>query len=266
MIRYALPLTFLLLSGCSTTTSKGYWGAGVSWPNGQRLRNSAIAAVRNPQVWAPLAGAAVFGLTDLDQEVSDWAVKETPLFGENASLVSDRLRTFSTAAYFATAVIAPSDSLASRARGLTVGASTLLIEQGTVGVLKSVTNRTRPNGTSDHGFPSGHTSRATVSATMAAANLDYMGMPGWARASMQTGLYGAAAATGWARVEAEKHYPSDVLMGYAFGQFLARFMYGAFMHSPGKNPEDLPALSFMPIDGGGVLTLIMPLRSMNSRP
>jgi len=38
-----------------------------------------------------------------------------------------------------------------------------------------------------------------------------------------------ALGTGWARVEAQKHYPSDVLAGMALGNFMAAFIYDAFM-------------------------------------
>ncbi len=260
MYRCALPIVILVLTGCSTVTSKGYWGAGFGWPDGQRLRDSAVTAVRSPHVWAPLAGALVLGVSDLDEEISDWAVKKTPLFGDNASQVSDRLRDFTTYAYFATALLAPSDSLANKAKGLGVGIATMAIEQGIVPVLKSATNRERPNGADDFSMPSGHASRSSTNATMAAANLDYMDMPGWARWTMQVGLYGTAAGTGWARVEAEKHYPSDVLVGYAIGQFLARFMYEAFMNSSQEDTAAAPALNYTPLAGGGLITLTVPLR------
>jgi membrane-associated phospholipid phosphatase len=248
-----------MFSACSTVTAKGYWGAGVGWPDGQRLRDSAVAAARSPYTWAPLAGALVLGITDLDQEISEWAVEETPLFGDNAADASDRLKDVTTWSYVLTALAAPSDSLASKAKGFGVGLSTMLIEQGTVKVVKSLSNRERPDGSDDLSFPSGHTSRASSNAAMAAANLDYMKMPGWARVSLQVGVYAAAAGTGWARVEAQKHYPSDVLVGFAVGQFLARFMYGAFMDA-NEPTGSSPSLSYTPLPAGGLITMTVPLR------
>ena len=259
MYRCALPIIFLLLTGCSTVTSKGYWGAGFGWPDGQRLRDSAVIAARSPHTWVPLAGALVLGVTDLDKEISDWAVEETPLFGDNAADASDRLKDITTWSYVVTALVAPSDSLANKAKGLGVGLSTMMIEQGTVKALKSVTNRERPNGSDDKSMPSGHASRASSNAAMAAANLDYIAMPNWARVTMQVGLYGTAAATGWARVEAERHYPSDVLVGYAVGQFLAGFMYEAFLYSSHEGSVAAPALHYTPLAGGGLVTLTVPL-------
>ena len=92
MYRYVLLPLIILLSACSTVTSKGYWGAGVGWPDGQRLRDSAVAAARSPYTWAPLAGALALGITDLDPEISDWAVEAAPLFGDHAAAARDRLK------------------------------------------------------------------------------------------------------------------------------------------------------------------------------
>jgi len=251
----ALLLGVLLASGCTATTERGFWGSSVDWPDGRRLRESALGAVRHPQTWVPLAGAAVIGIGGWDDDISEWAVEETPLFGNDASEVSDRLRTFNAGAWLATAFLTPSDSLESRARGLLVQGAAVTIEHYSVKGLKSLTGRERPNGEDDESLPSGHTSRASVGAALAAANLDYMAMPDWSRTTLQIGLYGSAAATGWARVEAEKHYPTDVLVGYAVGQFIARFMQGAFF-----NNEAAATLSFVPAPGGGHVTVVVPLR------
>jgi len=249
----------ILSTGCAARTDRGYWGSTVSWPDGQRLRESALAAVRNPQTWVPLAGAAVIGLADLDDEISDWAVEESPVFGDNAADASDSLRSLTSAAYWVTALVAPSDSIAAKLKGLSVGAATLVIEEATVNAMKSLSGRERPTGFDDKSFPSGHASRASVSAAMAAGNLEYTAMPGWVRGTLQVGLYGAAAGTGWARVEAGKHYPTDVLVGYAIGQFLARFMHEAFFAGTDENGSQMQALSYRPMPGGGELTVSLRL-------
>jgi membrane-associated phospholipid phosphatase len=252
-----LVLGALLTSACTTTTDRGHWGRGIDWPGGQRLGASALAAARNPHTWVPLAGAAVIGIAGWDDDISDWAVEKTPLFGNDAADVSDTLRTFNTGAWLATAILAPSNSLESRAKGLLVDGAALTIERYSVVGLKSLTDRERPNGSSNKSMPSGHTSRASAGAALAATNLDYIAMPAWARTTMQIGLYGTAAATGWARVEAEKHYPTDVLVGYAIGQFIARFMHEAFFND---QPAEASGVRFEPLPGGGAVTLVMPLR------
>lgn len=80
----------------------------------------------------------------------------------------------------------------------------------TAGVTYSVkmgVNRTRPNG-ADYSFPSGHTSASFSSAA-------YIHQ----RYGFKTGrfAYLAAAFVGWTRIQAYKHYPSDVLAGAALG-------------------------------------------------
>ena len=65
----------------------------------------------------PLAGAVVIGAADLDDNISDWAVREKPLFGNNAADTSDTLLDISTGALVLSAVLAPADSAGDRVRG-----------------------------------------------------------------------------------------------------------------------------------------------------
>jgi len=80
----------------------------------------------------------------------------------------------------------------------------------TFGVCQTVkfsVNRTRPNG-ADRSFPSGHTSASFSSAT-------YIHQ----RYGIKKGriAYFAAAFVGWTRIQANKHYVSDVVAGAALG-------------------------------------------------
>jgi len=79
--------------------------------------------------------------------------------------------------------------------------------------LKYSVNRTRPNG-APYSFPSGHTSASFSSATY--IHLRY----GYKKAVLP---YIAATFVGWSRVEANKHYVSDVLAGAALGAFSSYF-------------------------------------------
>lgn len=258
-IRWQTPLLLAILSaGCANLTEKGYWGASASWPDGQRLVSAAAKAARNPNTWVPAAGALLFGATNLDNKVSDNAIDNAPIFGTHADSASDTLRDISIASYLLTAMVVPSDSLKSRASGLLVGGSTLLADRMLVDGLKTATARERPDGSNNSSFPSGHTSLASVSVNMAVGNLAYVDMPGWARLTSDAALYGTAAATGWARVETGKHYPSDVLAGYAIGSFLARFTYHAFLES-GEVRQPVSIL-VAPLPGGAMVSLNLPLR------
>ena len=137
-----------------------------------------------------------------------------------------------------------------------MGGATLFVDGAVVDGFKRVTDRERPDGSNSRSFPSGHTSFASTSVNMAVGNLAYVDMPHWIRIASNVGLYGTAAATGWARVEAGKHYPSDVLAGYAIGSFLARFAYHAFLESGVAPPV---SVDLTPLPGGGMLSVSVAL-------
>ena len=81
----------------------------------------------------------------------------------------------------------------------------------TTTVLKSTISRYRP-GHGTHSFPSGHSAMAFTGATLMESNLGPVGgIP----------AYGLAAFTAFERVEAGRHFPSDVLAGAAIGTLSA---------------------------------------------
>jgi membrane-associated phospholipid phosphatase len=80
------------------------------------------------------------------------------------------------------------------------GATTL----GTVEILKPLTEKIRPNGTTTTSFPSGH----TASAFWGAAFLNTRYGPWWG-----VPAYGLAALTGYSRIRTDAHFADDVLAG-----------------------------------------------------
>jgi membrane-associated phospholipid phosphatase len=79
--------------------------------------------------------------------------------------------------------------------------------------LKQVVHRTRPDGSNDMSFPSGHTSNAFAWATV--ANRHYgprVGVPAY----LAAGLIGAS------RIRKDKHYLSDVVAGATLGYVVGR--------------------------------------------
>ena len=241
----------VFLAGCSTTTDRGSWGSRAHWPSAGEFGHAAVAAAKDPMTWAPLAGAAVLGITGLDDDLSEWAADHQPLFGSDAGDASDTLRDLSTISYAATALLAPTPDLEHKMKGVAVGISAIALTEGITSLTKSVTDRERPNGRNNASFPSGHASAASVRATLAAANLDYMPLPQWANVGLKIGFYGIAGGTAWARVEAEQHHASDVLVGYALGHFIARFMHLAFLEAGHSNV----AVNFIPQPDGGLVSL-----------
>ena len=241
----------LLLVGCVSAPDGRSWGAGLHWPDGAGLERAAVRAATDPMTWLPLAGSALLAVTGADDSVSDWAADEQPLFGGDAADVSDKLLDVTTASYFLTALIAPSETIGDKARGLGVGIGTMYLNRGITDGLKSVTNRERPDRTNDRSFPSGHASNSSVRATLAVENLAYLPLPDWAAGSLTVGLYCVAGGTAWARVEAEKHHVTNVLVGNALGHFISTFMQEAFLEA---GVQDL-SVEFMPAGKGGAITL-----------
>ena len=242
----------IFLSGCVGT---GNWGK-VKWPAAEDLGRAAQKAASQPQTWVPLLLAGALQIDDKDEDWSEDLRQRQDLFGEDAEDRSSDFRDVATAAYLLTAVFAPSETVADKGRGLTLGAATMLadgvINQG----LKNLSGRERPESSNDESMPSGHASKASSRTNMAIHNIRLMDIAPWQKRVATWGLHGVSAATGLSRVEAGKHYLGDVLVGYAMGHFVSEFMYEAFM------PErtDGSRISLLPLRDGAALTLHIPLK------
>lgn len=92
----------------------------------------------------------------------------------------------------------------------TAGATLLAVE-----VLKVLVQEERPDGSDNKSFPSGHTALAFAAATY------FDKRYGHEYRQYVPVMYGLAALTGVARVQADKHYVQDVLAGAAIGWGLA---------------------------------------------
>ena len=226
----------LSISACSTMPSGRGWGEDVSLTNWHRIKLAAVNAVTDPETWVPLAGAAVFSIDELDEDTSDWLSEETPIFGSNDSAddASDYLKETLTVLKVGTALATPSGETAevwlpSKLKGLAVMVVASKTVSGTTDFIKEETDRRRPDDSDDLSFPSGHTSSAYASSTLASRNVNSLDISDRSRRHLRYGFKGLAAATAWARVEAKRHYPSDVLFAAAMSHFLSAFIHDAFM-------------------------------------
>ena len=230
-------LSVTLLGACSTLPDGSGWGERVTLsPGWDHLRSAALAAARDPWTWAPLVGAAGLQAGHADARISRWAQRETPLFGSraNAATWSDDLRSVAVVADAATVLLAPSGDdpagwVLDKARGYAVDLAAATAAIGTTHVLKSLAGRTRPDGSDDQSFPSGHATTAAAYDRLAARNLESLALTPGADRALDYGLDALTLATSWARIEAGAHYPSDTLVGIAIGNFSANLFKGAFM-------------------------------------
>jgi len=249
------------LGACGTLPDGRTWGSDATFtPGWERVKTSAVDAARDPWVWAPLAGAALFQIDDWDRRTANWAQENTPVFGSQRSAEdwSDDLRTASVLAHYATIAATPSgDSPAewvtNKTRGTLVQSAAVA---GTVLVTrtsKTTIDRERPNGQGTESFPSGHTSASAVHTRLASRNLQSIEMNEGVRTSLDVGLYALTIGTSWSRIEAGWHYPSDTLVGMALGNFLASFINDAFLGIELEREGAQVALA--PIERGALLQL-----------
>jgi membrane-associated phospholipid phosphatase len=254
-----LALVMLFASGCATVPEgQRAWGEDATLtPGWDRVRESAINAARDPHVWVPLAGAAVFQIGDWDHEVAEWAQRETPVFGSqrNAERWSDDLRTASAYSYALTVLFTPSGDepgewFRNKARGVGVQLAARALTSWSTQGLKDSVGRERPDGSNDLSFPSGHTSSSAVNTMLASRNLRAIEMAPGTRRVLNAGLLTLTLGTSWARIEAGKHYPSDTLFGMALGNWFAMFINDAFL---GYDAGDRRGVLFEAVPGGVVV-------------
>jgi membrane-associated phospholipid phosphatase len=245
------------LAGCSSLPNGRQWGEDVTVaPGWDRVGAAAVHAVSDPWVWGPLAGAAVSQVDHWDRKISNWARRETPVFGSqsNATTWSNDLRSAAVAADAVTVLLTPSGEFGTswvldKVKGYAVDvvAATVAVESTTG--LKSVVSRTRPNDSGNDSFPSGHAATASSYTRLATLNLDQIDIDDRAREALDVGLQAINFGTAWARVEGGWHYPSDTLVSIAIGNFCGMFFNDAFMGLDTSRQR----VSFAPLPGGGVV-------------
>jgi len=210
----------------------------------ERLRHALFEALRDPATWIPAAGAVAFAASGADDDVAAWAVKETPVFGsaEGARTASSNLKTAVNLGMLATAAFRE-DTLSLPAWGTQLAAA--LAAPNAAGPFKDISGRTRPDGSDDLSFPSGHSTAAFAYAGIGYRNIDESRFSLPVRRSLKIGLATLAAGSAWGRVEGGAHYPSDVLAGAALGNFLAVVINGTIL------PSDSDMRLGMSLDAGG---------------
>ena len=238
------------------------WGEDVTvQPGWQRVGRAAVQAVENPTFWAPLLAAGAMQIGGWDHRVSSWARRNTPVFRSetNALSWSNDLRSASVIVNWATVLLAPSgpfdedwfiDKLKGGAVNLVAAESAIEFTAG----LQHLTQRERPNGAGDTSMPSDHTATSAVYTSLAARNLELSGLDPGELMAADIGLGALTVATGWARVEAGYHFPSDTLVGASIGSFFGNFFTDAFLAPAGINNPGT-SMHLKPLPGGAELVL-----------
>lgn len=112
---------------------------------------------------------------------------------------------------------------------------------------KSGFARERPRGTNHRSFYSGHASGAATAAGLLCAHhlRGELYGGGWRDRIACGGAAGLALGVGWMRIRADRHYASDVLVGWAAG-FLWGYVLPTQWHYRPRNPR-FGSLSFAPL-------------------
>lgn len=100
-----------------------------------------------------------------------------------------------------------------------------LVSYGVSYSVKQFSNETRPDGSDDQSFPSGHTTGAFVAAEF--LNQEYRGKVHW---SVIAGGYLAAGSVAYLRMYHNKHWFGDVVAGAGIGMAGTRFCYFLYPH------------------------------------
>jgi len=258
-----LIMLFLLTAGCGHMQSRNnYWGKNATvTPGWQAVKRAAVEAAVDPFTWVPAFGAAALQIGNADRDFTENIRRDKPVFGsaKDAEDASDWLRFGSIAVYAGLGLAAPAppdpaEWRRAKGKGFLTGAVALAATSGVTDGLKVLTSRTRPNREDDESLPSGHVSTTTVAARLSAETLDYYELNQAPRFAAKTGLASITFATAWARLEAGKHFPADVLLGVALGNFIARFTTRAFLH-PVRDEGSVVQVE--PLPDGGFLTFTL---------
>lgn len=197
----------------------------------QTQYSPACSMLRGVAVGAPVV---VGGLIAQHQDKDYRDLPESPLKEYNGH-IDDYLR-FSPLAVMVGMKALGVPSRSSWTRMIASGASSFVIMTGAVEALKHTTDVRRPDGSDKHSFPSGHTATAFMAATM--LSKEYGHLSPW----VTVGAYSMAAATGFMRVDHNKHWVSDVLVGAGIGIIsteLGYYIVDALMKDKGLNKHTL---------------------------
>ena len=192
---------------------------------GDRLGNAFRKAYQSKVFLYSLGGAAALHVTKQDQKIADYAFKEQPIFNGNGINHSDFF--WDTMRIVSLLSALPHEDRAYRF-GMT--ASSMFLATNSVVVTKANFKRPIPNDTDkDQDNPSLHASDSFNAARLITYNIQDL-YPDVDHSHNYLPWIGASLA-GWARIEDGAHYPGDILISAAMGDFAGIFVYELFYPS-----------------------------------
>lgn len=212
---FQLILFLITITGCSS------------------LKQSLLKNISSPYVWAPLVGAGSIQIAGVDKKISSWASSQTPIYGsrENASKYSNRLYDILLYEAYASTLIVPTKEnyVLSKMKLGAVSYVSINASEDVNNNLRKTIKRERPSGSDFRSMPSGHATRAGGSEAVLHRNVNSMKIDNEWKYAVNGLNTAIAAGSLWARVEANAHYPTDVLIGYSLGHFISGFIFDSIM-------------------------------------
>ena len=245
----AIMVTFLF-SNCATTRCVK---DGHLFPSGHELSAAFKNAGTHPGTWIPLLGATAVAVGGWDRDISEWAVQEEPIFGSyNGKQDPGDILSLSAHIGMLATSLAVQDNdtlwLCSLTRRLIWEHLGVIAAARLVDPVRRYTDRDRPHG-GKRSFPCWHATKTAAYVGMANRNIQATNFSPFYKYSTQFILTSIALGSGWARIEANEHYPTDALFGMALGNFVAILIHDAFLID--NNNNDLTLI----IDGHGRISI-----------
>ena len=251
--RFSTLFGLIILSSCSLLNKQGPWGKNALYPiRAERILMAVKKNASSAHVWVPALGAGIFGLFNFDHNLSNWISNEASIFknSEAADNWSDHFNNILLLEMYSVVLLTPSQDenksfggfVLNKVRGgLTVSFAAASSKYTTKQVKKAI-HRERPNKLDYKSMPSGHASVAGSRRVLVTNGLEAIEMDSHLRLGINSLNATMAIGTMWARVEGKRHYPSDVLVGYALGSFVSGVVYDSLInYDPGQ------AFSFIPM-------------------
>lgn len=205
-------------------------------PSSKRVKQSINTSFKSYHFQIPFyAGLASMIL--FDGEVSDNASKHTPIFGSqaNAKQWSDTLLYSLIPIMYFSALSADlpdtdESKFSQRLKFLTFQTLMIVSDYLLIHSVKSVVQRSRPDESDRLSFPSGHSSVSSGLSRTVYNNVQNSRYRDTLLGStLEYGSFAMAGTVAWGRVEAKKHYLSDILLGNAFGALISDVIYSSFL-------------------------------------
>lgn len=234
-----LACIFLALVVCSAGARAQYAADTCSFKATQLIAPAALMG----------AGACIhyFGHESIDGAIRSWNLSNVNVGGNGTFLDFGTWVSYGTPAVYLGAGLLGAKSRHAFADRVIESCLSYGFCVGSSYILKRVFNTTRPDGTDNHSFPSGHTTLAFTGAEL--MRLDYG--PWWGAA-----FYTLAGGAALERLYADRHWFSDLLAGAGLGILSAHI--GPWLLQPVKSLLNLPDWTWDGLSTRPVQVAILP--------